>query len=162
NSKITVYRRMWDSMVSWSAKNESFVGKTSEGISRVREGGYAYILESTFNQYYRERDCELTQIGGIFNPAATRSQYRRALSEVILKLHKEQFIEDLSDAWIKRFNLTGPPCSEVHTGSTPDGTLDVASFGGVFVSMLVGLGVAVLLCFIELMWRSATLAMRTQ
>ncbi|PAA88453.1 hypothetical protein BOX15_Mlig000674g1 [Macrostomum lignano] len=169
NSKITVYRRMWDSMVSWSAKNESFVGKTSEGIGRVREGGYAYILESTFNQYYRERDCELTQIGGIFNPSSYAFAVpqgnvllRDELSEVILKLHKEQFIEDLSDAWIKRFNLTGPPCSEVHTGSTPDGTLDVASFGGVFVSMLVGLGVAVLLCFIELMWRSATLAMRTQ
>uniref|UniRef100_A0A1I8FI30 PBPe domain-containing protein n=1 Tax=Macrostomum lignano TaxID=282301 RepID=A0A1I8FI30_9PLAT len=138
--------KMWDSMVSWSAKNESFVRKTSEGIGRVREGGYAYILESTFNQYYRERDCELTQIGGIFNPSsyafATRFS-RRSFGEVILQLHKEQFIEDLSNAWIKRFNLTGPPCSEAVDDASPTGTMEVASFGGVFIALMIGLGVAV-------------------
>uniref|UniRef100_A0A1I8JNU6 PBPe domain-containing protein n=1 Tax=Macrostomum lignano TaxID=282301 RepID=A0A1I8JNU6_9PLAT len=114
-----------------SAKNESFVRKTSEGIGRVREGGYAYILESTFNQYYRERDCELTQIGGIFNPSSYafavpqgNAFLKEELGEVILQLHKEQFIEDLSNAWIKRFNLTGPPCSEAVDDASPTGTME--------------------------------------
>uniref|UniRef100_A0A1I8FBV1 PBPe domain-containing protein n=1 Tax=Macrostomum lignano TaxID=282301 RepID=A0A1I8FBV1_9PLAT len=169
NSRIPLYRRMWDSMVSWSAKNESFVLKTSEGIGRVREGGYAYILESTFNQYYRERDCELTQIGGIFKSQQLRVRStagqrvsQGGAGEVILQLHKEQFIEDMSNAWIKRFNLTGPPCSEAVDDASPTGTMEVASFGGVFIALMIGLGVAVLLCFVELLWRCRTLALRTR
>uniref|UniRef100_A0A1I8FPI2 PBPe domain-containing protein n=1 Tax=Macrostomum lignano TaxID=282301 RepID=A0A1I8FPI2_9PLAT len=117
-------------------KTSRFVLKTSEGIGRVREGGYAYILESTFNQYYRERDCELTQIGGIFNPSSYafavpqgNAFLKEELGEVILQLHKEQFIEDMSNAWIKRFNLTGPPCSEAVDDASPTGTMEVASFG---------------------------------
>jgi len=44
-----------------------FVKSTEEGIARVLNSNYAYLLESTMNEYYRQRDCNLTQIGGLLD-----------------------------------------------------------------------------------------------
>lgn len=35
-----------------------------EGIKRVLEGNYAFLMESTMLDYNVQRDCNLTQIGG--------------------------------------------------------------------------------------------------
>jgi hypothetical protein len=43
------------------------VKSAKEGVERVKKGGYAYILESTSNEYVRERDCDLIQIGGLLD-----------------------------------------------------------------------------------------------
>ena len=43
------------------------VKSTEEGIRRVKAGGYAYLLESITNEYLRQRDCELMQIGGLLD-----------------------------------------------------------------------------------------------
>lgn len=44
-----------------------FVKSTEEGIARVLNSNYAYLLESTMNEYYRQRNCNLTQIGGLLD-----------------------------------------------------------------------------------------------
>ena len=44
-----------------------FVKNSNEGVLRVKKGGFAYLLESTTNEYVRERDCELIQIGGLLD-----------------------------------------------------------------------------------------------
>ena len=44
-----------------------FVKSTEEGIERVLSSNYAYLLESTMNEYYRQRNCNLTQIGGLLD-----------------------------------------------------------------------------------------------
>jgi hypothetical protein len=44
-----------------------FVNSTDEGIKRVKSGGFAYLLESTTNEYVRERNCEGMQIGGLLD-----------------------------------------------------------------------------------------------
>ena len=43
-----------------------FVKSTDEGIKKVKQGGYAYLLESITNEYLRQRDCELMQVGGLY------------------------------------------------------------------------------------------------
>jgi len=43
---------------------EVFVNSAEEGVAKVKKGGFAYILESTTNDYLRSKDCELIQIGG--------------------------------------------------------------------------------------------------
>ncbi len=58
-SKIQTYERMWNFM---SGNPNVFVKSTEEGIARVRAGGYAYLVESTTNEYVRQRDCELMQV----------------------------------------------------------------------------------------------------
>uniref|UniRef100_A0A1I8J506 PBPe domain-containing protein n=1 Tax=Macrostomum lignano TaxID=282301 RepID=A0A1I8J506_9PLAT len=161
NSEISVYKTMWESMSGWAKTNESFMSKTSEGIEKVRRGGYAYILESTFNTYYRERDCSLMQVGTIFNPMSYafgvnhgNVGLRDRLTEEILKLQKEQFIEGLTEKWLKRYNVS-QPCSDQARNAQETGTLDVDAVGGVFVSLLIGLAIAAGICFIELIVRAA-------
>lgn len=41
-----------------------FVPHTKDGLKRVKDGNYAYLLESTMNEYLRARDCSLMQVGG--------------------------------------------------------------------------------------------------
>ena len=55
---------MWNYMRSHP---DYFVNSATEGVKKVKEGGYAYILESTTNDYYRSKDCELIQIGGLLD-----------------------------------------------------------------------------------------------
>lgn len=44
-----------------------FVKSTEEGIARVLNSNYAFLLESTMNEYYRQRNCNLTQVGGLLD-----------------------------------------------------------------------------------------------
>uniref|UniRef100_A0A671WNA0 Glutamate receptor n=1 Tax=Sparus aurata TaxID=8175 RepID=A0A671WNA0_SPAAU len=65
NSRYQTYQRMWNFM--HSKQPSVFVKSTEEGIARVLNSNYAYLLESTMNEYYRQRNCNLTQIGGLLD-----------------------------------------------------------------------------------------------
>ena len=56
---------MWSFMES--NQPSVFVNNSREGIARVKEGDYAYLMESSMLEYYVERDCELMQIGGLLD-----------------------------------------------------------------------------------------------
>ena len=64
-SRIAVYERMWNFMSS--AEPSVFVKTTDEGVNRVRnsKGKYAFLLESTMNDYYNQRKpCNTMKVGG--------------------------------------------------------------------------------------------------
>jgi hypothetical protein len=42
-----------------------FVSKYDEGYKRVLESDYAFLMESTMLDYMVQRDCNLTQVGGL-------------------------------------------------------------------------------------------------
>lgn len=44
-----------------------FVSTYEEGVKRVLEGDYAFLMESTMLDYAVQRDCNLTQIGGLLD-----------------------------------------------------------------------------------------------
>ena len=52
-----------------SAKPSVYTGGNQEGMDRVmkQDGGYAFFMEAAALQYYMERNCELTQIGGLLD-----------------------------------------------------------------------------------------------
>ena len=50
-----------------SGESSNFVNSTKEGVERVLAGNYAYLIESTMNEYYTRRNCELVQVGGLFD-----------------------------------------------------------------------------------------------
>jgi ionotropic glutamate receptor len=50
---------MWNFMLN---NQDVFVRNGDEGIRKVKQGGYAYLLESVSNDYVRQRDCELMQV----------------------------------------------------------------------------------------------------
>ena len=56
---------MWNFMSS--ASPSVFVNKTEDGIARVKKGDYAYLLESTMNEYITQRNCDLMQVGGMLD-----------------------------------------------------------------------------------------------
>uniref|UniRef100_A0A8C8JXZ0 Glutamate receptor n=1 Tax=Oncorhynchus tshawytscha TaxID=74940 RepID=A0A8C8JXZ0_ONCTS len=64
-SKIALFDKMWQYMKS--AEPSPFVKKTAEGVLRVRKskGKYAYLLESTMNEYIEQRKpCDTMKVGG--------------------------------------------------------------------------------------------------
>jgi ionotropic kainate glutamate receptor 2 len=64
-SRIETYRRMWRFMKSYP--EASFVSSNFEGIERVLKGDYAYLMESPLIDYEIQRNCNLTQIGGLLD-----------------------------------------------------------------------------------------------
>lgn len=64
-SKIAVYEKMWGYMKS--AEPTVFTKNTQEGVVRVRKskGKYAFLLESTMNEYTEQRKpCDTMKVGG--------------------------------------------------------------------------------------------------
>lgn len=50
-----------------SKKPSVFVSTYEEGTKRVMEGNYAFLMESTTLDYVVQRNCNLTQIGGLLD-----------------------------------------------------------------------------------------------
>lgn len=65
DSRIETYQKMWRYMES--KKPSVFVATYEEGIKRVKEGNFAFLMESTTLDYVVQRDCNLTQIGGLLD-----------------------------------------------------------------------------------------------
>ncbi|XP_035383555.1 glutamate receptor 3a isoform X4 [Electrophorus electricus] len=64
-SKIAVYEKMWSYMKS--AEPSVFVKTTPDGVARVRKskGKFAFLLESTMNEYIEQRKpCDTMKVGG--------------------------------------------------------------------------------------------------
>lgn len=65
DSKIETYQKMWRFMEN--KKPSVFVSTYEEGIRRVLDGNYAFLMESTTLDYFVHRNCNLTQIGGLLD-----------------------------------------------------------------------------------------------
>ncbi|OXU29875.1 hypothetical protein TSAR_002823, partial [Trichomalopsis sarcophagae] len=69
DSNFSTYQRMWHFMENANPSNEVFTNSNVEGVDRVvkGKGSYAFLMESTSIEYAIERNCELTQIGGLLD-----------------------------------------------------------------------------------------------
>lgn len=65
DSKIETYQKMWRFMEN--KKPSVFVRSYDEGVRRVLDGNYAFLMESSLLDYYVQRNCNLTQIGGLLD-----------------------------------------------------------------------------------------------
>jgi ionotropic glutamate receptor len=64
-SKIDTYQRMWNYMER--NPHIAFVSSNTEGIRRVIEKDFAYLMESPLIDYEIQKNCSLTQIGGLLD-----------------------------------------------------------------------------------------------
>lgn len=62
---MSTYNRMHKFMQKNA--DEVLVNSNAEGIQRVKEGNYAYLMEATSIEYNIERECNLTQVGGLLD-----------------------------------------------------------------------------------------------
>lgn len=65
DSMVETYKKMWRFMEN--KKPSVFTSTYEDGIARVLEGNYAFLMESTMLDYVVQRNCNLTQIGGLLD-----------------------------------------------------------------------------------------------
>ena len=65
DSKVEKYQKMWRYMES--NEPETFVRSYEEGVRRVLGDNYAFLCESTMLHYLLQRNCNLTQVGGLLD-----------------------------------------------------------------------------------------------
>uniref|UniRef100_A0A8D0CF42 Glutamate receptor n=1 Tax=Scleropages formosus TaxID=113540 RepID=A0A8D0CF42_SCLFO len=158
-SKIAVYEKMWTYMKS--AEPTVFTKTTAEGVARVRKskGKYAFLLESTMNEYTEQRKpCDTMKVGGNLDSkgygVATPkgSQLRNAVNLAVLKLNEQGLLDKLKNKWWY---------DKGECGTTPDSTeaetsqaLSLSNVAGVFYILVGGLGLAMLVALIEFCYKS--------
>ncbi|XP_070074144.1 glutamate receptor ionotropic, kainate 2 isoform X8 [Drosophila takahashii] len=156
DSKIGIYQKMWRYMEN--RKAAVFVKTYEDGIKRVMEGSYAFLMESTMLDYAVQRDCNLTQIGGLLDSKGygiatpKGSPWRDKISLAILELQEKGIIQILYDKWWKN---TGDVCNrDDKSKESKANALGVENIGGVFVVLLCGLALAVVVAIFEFCWNS--------
>ncbi|XP_070138570.1 glutamate receptor ionotropic, kainate 2 isoform X3 [Drosophila bipectinata] len=156
DSKIGIYQKMWRYMEN--RKASVFVKTYEDGIKRVMDGNYAFLMESTMLDYAVQRDCNLTQIGGLLDSKGygiatpKGSLWRDKISLAILELQEKGIIQILYDKWWKN---TGDVCNrDDKSKESKANALGVENIGGVFVVLLCGLALAVVVAIFEFCWNS--------
>ncbi|GJQ74578.1 hypothetical protein Trydic_g21439 [Trypoxylus dichotomus] len=158
DSNFSTYQRMWRTMVS--AEPNVFQKSNKEGVKSVktRKGMYAFLMESSSLEYERERDCELTQVGGWLDTKGygiampINSPYRTAINEAILRLQENGTLRKLKEKWWKQM-LGGGQCNETeHSADDSAAELGIDHVGGVFVVLTGGVILAFLIAIFEFLW----------
>lgn len=156
DSMIETYKKMWRFMEN--KKPSVFVPTYEEGIQKVLQGQYAFLMESTMLDYIVQRDCNLTQIGGLLDSKGygiatpMGSPWRDKISLAILELQEKGETQALYDHWWKS---KGDTCMRTDKGKeSKANALGVDNIGGVFVVLLCGLAFAVLIAIFEFCYNS--------
>ncbi|MBN3305235.1 GRIK5 protein, partial [Amia calva] len=149
NSRYQTYQRMWNYMQS--KQPSVFVKSTEEGIARVLNSQYAFLLESTMNEYHRRLNCNLTQIGGLLDTKGygigmpLGSPFRDEITLAVLQLQENNRLEILKRRWWEGGQC---PKEEDHRAKG----LGMENIGGIFVVLICGLIVAVFVAVMEFVW----------
>ncbi|XP_035291121.1 glutamate receptor 3-like isoform X5 [Anguilla anguilla] len=157
-SKIAVYEKMWSYMKS--AEPSVFAKTTPEGVSRVRKskGKFAFLLESTMNEYIEQRKpCDTMKVGGNLDSkgygVATPkgSALGNAVNLAVLKLNEQGLLDKLKNKWWYDKGECGSG-----GGDSKDKTsaLSLSNVAGVFYILVGGLGLAMTVALIEFCYKS--------
>uniref|UniRef100_A0A8D8RHZ1 Glutamate receptor 1 n=1 Tax=Cacopsylla melanoneura TaxID=428564 RepID=A0A8D8RHZ1_9HEMI len=164
DSNISTYQRMWSFMEA--TRPSVFTDSNSEGVERVikGKGNYAFLMESTSIEYVVERNCDLTQVGGLLDSKGygiampPNSPYRTALSGAVLKLQEEGRLHILKTRWWKEKRGGGSCRDDTSKSSSAANELGLANVGGVFVVLMGGMGFACVIAVCEFIWKSRKVA----
>ncbi|MBN3285675.1 GRIA3 protein, partial [Polyodon spathula] len=157
-SKIAVYEKMWSYMKS--AEPTVFAKTTPDGVARVRKskGKFAFLLESTMNEYIEQRKpCDTLKVGGNLDSkgygVATPkgSALRNAVNLAVLKLNEQGLLDKLKNKWWYDKGECGSG-----GGDSKDKTsaLSLSNVAGVFYILVGGLGLAMMVALIEFCYKS--------
>uniref|UniRef100_H2T701 Glutamate receptor n=1 Tax=Takifugu rubripes TaxID=31033 RepID=H2T701_TAKRU len=164
-SKIAVYEKMWSYMKS--AEPTVFTKTTAEGVARVRKskGKYAFLLESTMNEYTEQRKpCDTMKVGGnldskgygIATPKG--SQLRNTVNLAVLKLNEQGLLDKLKNKWWYDKGECGSGGGDSKDKSSQ--ALSLSNVAGVFYILVGGLGLAMLVALVEFCYKSRAEAKR--
>ncbi|XP_053703183.1 glutamate receptor ionotropic, kainate 1 isoform X2 [Synchiropus splendidus] len=150
-SKISTYEKMWTFMSS--RKNTALVKSNKEGITRVLTTDYAMLMESTSIEYISQRNCNLTQIGGLIDSKGygvgtpIGSPYRDKVTIAILQLQEEGKLHMMKEKWWR-----GNGCPEEDNKEAS--ALGVENIGGIFIVLAAGLVLSVFVAIGEFIYKA--------
>ncbi|XP_070712149.1 glutamate receptor 1-like [Pempheris klunzingeri] len=157
-SKIAVFEKMWSYMRSTDPS--VFVKNTNEGVNRVRKskGKYAYLLESSMNEYIEQRKpCDTMKVGGNLDSkgygVATPkgSPLRIPVNLAVLKLNEQAVLDKLKNKWW----YDKGECGHKDSGrKDKTSALSLSNVAGVFYILIGGLGLAMLVALVEFCYKS--------
>merc|ERR1712098_270528 len=113
----------------------------TKGIDRVikQQGMYAFFMEAAAIEYWVQRKCELTQLGGLLDSKGygialpPGSPYTKVISEGVVKLQEQGVIEELKTKWWTK--MRGGGTCEVGQAKA-SARLTLQHLGGVFIVLL--------------------------
>ncbi|XP_053406688.1 ionotropic receptor 25a-like [Mercenaria mercenaria] len=124
---------------------------TSEAMDMVRRGELALIDDRSRNRYQVLTDCNVEEIGEEFSRkpfafAVTQgSPLRAQMSNVILELSNNRYLEDLTNKWWDSNELK-KECDRIEDES--DG-ISIENIGGVFLVIAIGTGMSLIAFVVE-------------
>lgn len=149
SSSIPSFVTMWQYM-----KYHHTLLKTSqEGIDKVKQGNFAFIWDSVVLEHTTHTvECgTLTTIGSLFGKIGygiglpKDSPYTKQLSQAILELRHEGFMDSLEQKWLHSHG----DCKKDHAGVDSGTQLGLADMGGVFIIVCVGVGISFIVLLME-------------
>ncbi|KAF6118881.1 glutamate ionotropic receptor kainate type subunit 1 [Phyllostomus discolor] len=150
-SRISTYERMWAFMSS--RPHTALVQSSEEGVRRVLATDYALLMESTSIEYATQRDCNLTQIGGLIDSKGygvgtpIGSPYRDKITIAILQLQEQGKLHMMKEKWWR-----GSGCPE--EDGKEASALGVENIGGIFIVLAAGLVLSVFVAIGEFVYKS--------
>uniref|UniRef100_A0A8C3GHT2 Glutamate receptor n=1 Tax=Cairina moschata TaxID=8855 RepID=A0A8C3GHT2_CAIMO len=157
-SKISTFEKMWAFM---SSKPTALVKSNEEGIQRTLTADYALLMESTTIEYITQRNCNLTQIGGLIDSKGygigtpMGSPYRDKITIAILQLQEEDKLHVMKEKW---WRGNGCPEDENKEASA----LGIQNIGGIFIVLAAGLVLSVFVAMVEFIYKLRKTAEREQ
>ncbi|KAI8421752.1 hypothetical protein MSG28_009716 [Choristoneura fumiferana] len=146
----TMYRDMHEKMIS---KNWN-VDDNDKGIERAENENYALFMESTSIEYYKERHCELMQIGDLLDSKSygigmkMGTPYKKIIDDALLKLKENGELQKLKDLWWKE--KRAGKCGQQE--AEKEKPLDMKNMQGVFVVLSGGCVLGLIISILDMLW----------
>ncbi|KAL8574338.1 hypothetical protein ACOMHN_059134 [Nucella lapillus] len=155
---VSLYQRMWSFMTS---QKNVFVQTNTDGIQKVRQSHskYAFLIESTTNEYHNNRQpCDTIKVGsnldskgyGVATPMGSDIRDRLTLS--ILELRERGDLEQLKKYWW--FERSECPAEKGTTKESGDNALTLSKVAGIFYILVAGLALSVISVVLEFLYKT--------
>ncbi|XP_065364338.1 glutamate receptor ionotropic, kainate 2 isoform X3 [Calliphora vicina] len=139
DAKFPTYQKMYEFM---SSHPEYMTSSNAEGVQRVENENYAFLMESTTIEYITERRCSLTQVGSLLDEKgygiAMRKNwpYRDTLSQAVLELQEQGVLTKMKTKWWQEKRGGGACAATSSEGGAL--ALEISNLGGVFLVLIGG------------------------
>ena len=156
-SNEEVYQKI-NAFMSGMHQSEVMMSSNDNGIEKVEEseGKYAFFMESAQIEYIQERQCKLSQVGGLLDNKgygiATKkgTPYKNLLDQAILKLLESGTLHKLKVKWWKQ-KRGGGACANKGGGGGVN-PLGLANVAGVFLVTMIGCAIAGVFAILEFLY----------
>ncbi|XP_026748816.2 glutamate receptor ionotropic, kainate 3-like [Galleria mellonella] len=150
-SSNPVFRKMHQKMIS----KQWLVADNDLGVALAESSSYAFFMESTSIEYYKERHCDLVQFGELLDSKSygigmkKGSPYKKYIDDALLQLKEKGEIQKLKDIWWKE-KRGGGKCGE--KVNKEEKQLSMKNMLGAFVVLGVGCCIGLLISTLDMLW----------